>query len=91
MTTRPKQHFDDMPLAQQAGILCNDARFQTFAARRSGAPTDQLCASAAAEYLRRFCWVKSRRDLNTNQTAQNQFQRLRTEFDAWAGKIARPQ
>lgn len=84
-----RQRFDDMNPSQQAGILCNDPRFQKFAATRCGFPADQLNASAAAEYLRQCCRIDSRRDLNSNQAAQHQFKILRTEFDAWTGKIAR--
>ena len=42
--------FDELRAPQQAGILCNDPQFQTFAARRTGIPTGQCNASAAAEY-----------------------------------------
>ncbi|MGH1447403.1 MAG: hypothetical protein ACRBBO_15320 [Cognatishimia sp.] len=85
-----KVHFDDMPASQQAGILCNDPRFQRFAATRCGFPDDQFSQSAAAEYLRNCCHIDSRRDLNTNGQAHTLFQTLRTEFDAWTGKIATP-
>lgn len=39
-------------------------------------------------YLRDCCRIESRRELNTNHGALQAFQRLRTEFDAWRGKIA---
>lgn len=82
--------FDDQKPAQQAGMLCNDPRFQTFAARRSGYPDAQMEPSAAAEYIRQICGITSRRDLNTDHRAASQFQALRTEFDAWRGRIAAP-
>jgi hypothetical protein len=47
-------------------------------------------ASAAAEYVRQICSVDSRRDLNTDPRANHAFQCLRTEFDAWAGRIPTP-
>ena len=77
----------DAPLAQRAGILCNDARFQRFAAARSGFEGGQFCASAAAEFLRGFCRIK-RRALDTDETARARFSVLTTEFDAWTGRIA---
>jgi hypothetical protein len=80
--------FADMPQAQQAGILCNDPQFQRFAATRSGMPGKQFNASAAAEYLRSICQINSRTMLNISKPAQAQFAALRTEFDAWSGKIA---
>lgn len=86
----PHQRFDDLPMPQQAGILCNDPRFQTFAARRIGWPGKELTPGAAAEYLRQCCHITTRAELATNPDAQTRFQTLRTEFDAWTGRIANP-
>jgi hypothetical protein len=88
MTTR--RAFADMPAAQQAGILCNDPRFRQFAAHRSGFPGCEFSPEAAAEWLRRQCGIPSRRHLTHNLTAATRFQAIRTEFDAWTGKIATP-
>jgi len=82
--------FDDMPPAQQAGILCNDPRFQRFAATRSGFPKQQFSQGAAAEFLRLNCGVTSRSHLNTKPAAAERLAALRTEFDAWTGKQAAP-
>ena len=84
------RRFDDLRPAQQAGIICNDDRFQRFAATRCGLPEVQFSATAAAEYLRDCCQIDSRRDLNTNRQARARFQALRTEFDAWTGRLATP-
>lgn len=77
---------------QQAGILCNDERFQRFVVAQVDPDLSDhfLCASFAAEYLRRFCNIQSRRDLATNIDARARFRILRTEFDAWSGRIAAP-
>ena len=83
-------HFNQMPPAKQAGILCNDPQFQQFAAIRSGLPDTKFCASASAQYLRETCKIDSRRELNTDAAAQSKFAALRTTFDAWAGRIAAP-
>tara|TARA_R100000544_G_C2195501_1_gene43943 strand:- start:249 stop:524 length:276 start_codon:yes stop_codon:yes gene_type:complete len=85
-----RQRLDDMPPAQQAGILCNDPRFQRFAATRCGLSGQQFSASASAQYLRDCCQIDSRRTLNICARANTRFAVLRTEFDAWAGKIASP-
>lgn len=82
--------FADLPLAQQAGILCNDKQFRTFAAHRSGMTGQTFNPTAAAHYLRRACDINSRAHLNTNKDAAMKFAHLRTEFDAWRGKIATP-
>lgn len=90
MSSSPKQRFEDMPAAQQAGILCNDPRFQDYAAMRCGMPKGTFGASAAAEYLRQVCQISSRRDLGTSAEAAARFQALRTTFDAHTGKQATP-
>jgi hypothetical protein len=85
--TMSKRPFDTLPLPQQAGIICNDPRFQRFAAIRSGFLDDRLTTEGAAEYLRTVCKINSRRELATDKIAQIRFQAMRTDFDAWAGKI----
>lgn len=79
---------------QQAGILCNDEAFRRYVAAQIF--TDNILrhrpatTEAAAEYLRQFCNIQSRRDLATNIDARARFRILRTEFDAWSGRIAAP-
>ena len=87
-----EQHSKDPqnPLARRAGILCNDPRFQRFAAVRSGLPQGQFNATATAEYLRTCCNVASRRELDSSADAANRFHTVLTEFDAWRGRIASP-
>lgn len=81
------QRFADLPPAQQAGMLCNDAQFRSFAGQQLLRSKTQVSVTATAEFIRRHCGVDSRRDLNTNPAAARKFQTLRTEFDAWAGRI----
>ena len=78
------------PIARRAAMLCNDARFQRFAAEREGFDGGQFSSEASAEFLRRWCRIDSRRDLDTSPAAARRFDTLRTEFDAWTGRIARP-
>ena len=82
--------FSDLPLPTQAGILCNDPQFQSFAGARTVQSGVQLTATAAAEYLRQICSVTSRRALATTPAAAERFAALQTEFDAWRGRIAAP-
>lgn len=88
--TRKVRRFDELPAAQQAGMLSNDARFQRFTGLQTLKSDVQVSPTAAAEFIRVSCGVTSRRHLNTNQTAVRKFQRLRTDFDAWTGRIAQP-
>lgn len=88
--TRARRPFETLPPAQQAGMLCNDARFQQFVGARivkSGATCN---ATACAEYIRRQCKINSRKELNTSDGAAAQFQKIRTDFDAWRGRIGKP-
>jgi hypothetical protein len=87
LAIRKVRSFDELPAAQQAGMLSNDARFQRFAGMRTLKSDIQVTASAAAEFIRVSCGVTSRRDLNTNALAANRFHQLRTDFDAWSGRI----
>jgi hypothetical protein len=84
------RRFDDLPNAQQAGMLCNDKQFQKFADTQTAQWGTELSPTATAEFIRNFCDVDSRRDLNANPVAATKFQTLRTEFDAWAGHIQSP-
>lgn len=87
VNTTTVRRFNDLPNAQQAGMLCNDEQFRKFAGARTIKTGVQLSPSATAEFIRTFCLVDSRSDLNTNAKAAHKFQTLRTEFDAWAGRI----
>ena len=86
MTRTP---FNDLPPAQQAGILCNDEAFQRFAAAHTPGPYDRFSEGAAAEFLRRRLDLTTRATLNSDREAQDKFQRLRTDFDEWRGRIAK--
>ena len=82
--------FGDLPRAQQAGILCNDAQFQGWVAHLRPQVSDIITPSICAEQIRLTCGVNSRADLNKNEVAAARFDAMRTDFDAWRGKIARP-
>lgn len=79
--------FADLPRPQQAGILCNDPKFQTFAGDQTLHHGQPLNSSACAEFIRLQCGVNSRAALDTNTAAAHRFDALRTEFDAWRGRI----
>jgi hypothetical protein len=85
-----RQRFSDLPPQKQAGILCGDPRFQNYAAQARGFPADTFNNSAAAEFLRQFCGIDSRRELLTSECARNKLQILITEFRAWVGEISSP-
>lgn len=82
--------MDKRPLSQMAGILCNDVAFQRFVAVQLALPCNRASATAAAQYLRKQCRIASRRELDNCTTAARRFAALRTDFDAFTGKIAAP-
>ncbi|QFT81190.1 hypothetical protein FIU89_11270 [Roseovarius sp. THAF27] len=83
--------FRDLPLPQQAGMMACEEHFRTFVGNRifrdNHGPVQE---GAAAEYIRGWCGVRSRRDLATDPRAAERFETLRTEYDAWRGRIPRP-
>ena len=89
--THKIQRFDDLPPAQQAGMLCNDPRFQTFAASRCGAPSTQFNSSAAAEYLRDCCQIDIRKTLNSDAVGQRQKSAMGNSLDRKHPMILNPE
>ncbi len=85
-----KRRFDDLPPAQQAGMLCNDEQFQRFASLQMRGVNALASTGFAAEFIRTKCCIRSRKQLNENQEAAARFAALRTDFDAWRGKLPTP-
>ncbi|ETA54004.1 hypothetical protein [Ponticoccus alexandrii] len=81
-----KRDLDTFPPSQQAGILCGQERFREFAASRLQIP-GAVSSAAAGEFVRRECDVTSRADLDHYGDAAARWQTLRTEYDAWRGRI----
>jgi len=84
---RAKRRLADMPPDQQAGILCQSANFQAFAATRCGIQGELFSPDGCAEFIRRHCNIDSRRRLTTDQAALTRFQALLTEYGAFTGRI----
>ena len=78
--------FSHLPAPQQAGILSNERQFACFLAETFDYPIEH----DSAVFIRGYCGVSSRRELATNSAAACKFAQLRTEYDAWRGKISRP-
>lgn len=69
-----RKQWDDLSLAQQAGILCSDPQFQTW----FSVPT----AEAAATKLRIRCNIASRSELDTNRDAARRFREINSGYRA---------
>lgn len=68
--------------AQEAGILCNDARFGAFLCAKW--PSTWSASNAdAAEAVRLICEVGSRSNLDHSERAGRQWDELRGQYLAW--------
>ncbi len=79
---KPRRRMAELGFVQQAGILCNDPRFQKWCGC-----VDEI---ATAFYVREYCGIGSRTELATNAAGRTRWDELRSEFDASTGKIGRP-
>lgn len=71
--------------AQEAGILCGDARFRRFMSEEIE-PTEGIAIfdlDMAADAVRRHCGVTSRSRLDTNPAAAQIWDRLADRYYAW--------
>ena len=77
--TAKRRQWGELPLAAQAALRCNDRRFRHFI----GAWT----ASEAAMFVRAYCGVKSRRDLDGDEEAATKWFELERRYlatlDRW--------
>jgi hypothetical protein len=65
------------PLAMSVGMLCNDPNFQEFVHLHTGHGPSR---DVAAEYVRLFCRVSSRADLDHIHAAKIRLQELMRQF-----------
>lgn len=79
---KERRKFHDMPLPQQAALLCDREAFWRFINERHGAG-DIDSAELAAEYVRGYCQVKSRADIKPGTEAAKCFYLLQAEFETW--------
>ena len=86
---KPKKHWDELKPSQQAGIVCNDHRFDDWLggpapeARWDG---ETIAAApdftSAADYVRWYCGVSSRSELDTDPAAAKRWRELFGMFQA---------
>lgn len=76
-----KRKWDELSIAQQAGIMCNEKGFQTFVKEKS--PHFEATTEDAAQYVRQLCGVNSRANIEGKPDAERKFRALRVEYDNW--------
>ena len=81
--TKEKRKWDELSIAQQAGIMCNEKGFQRYVSEAVGKRPDEVDTDAAATYVRTLCGVNSRAHIEGNETASRKFHALRISYDNW--------
>lgn len=76
----PRRQFHDLSATAQAGIKCADADFQRWLTETKVMPRGQegqpFDAQSAADWVRRYCGIKSRSELDSNPRAAQAWKRL---------------
>ena len=86
---KERRKWDELSIAQQAGIMCNEKGFQTFVgeqiAKMPGAHPiqDKIDVEDAAQYVRQQCGVNSRAHIEGKPDAERIFRDLRIAYDNW--------
>lgn len=78
---KEKRRITQLHGGSQAALTCKREAFWKFLEEQR----DIVCRSEeeAAEYVREFCDIKSRSEIETNPTARNRWHLLYSAFDAW--------
>lgn len=85
---RERRKFEDLKRSQQAGMLCQDTRFQRFLVEtKRGAlgPPDDFGPheKQTATAVRHLCNVNSRAQFDTNKDAATKWDALHSEYVDW--------
>ena len=86
---KPRRHFDELPLSQQAALLCRDERFQRWAGDKGFQPTQE----GARVMILSTCGISSRADLERADydeypRARQEFAKLKTQYRMATGQMA---
>ncbi len=82
-TDKAKRKWDELSIAQQAGIMCNERGFQKFVAERLSQNSNGTGVDEAATYVRQLCGVNSRTHIEGKPEAEKKFRNLKIEYDNW--------
>jgi hypothetical protein len=83
---KPRRPFHELPPSTQAVLACQDERFIRWCARGSDRGNEQL----VTEWVRMYCGVKSRSELNTNSNAAERWAILYARYRRETGLEAEP-
>ncbi len=68
-------------LAKQAGMLCGEVSFRTFLREKHG--EDVHTDEDAKQFLYMYCGIDSRKELDHNTSAADNFDQIDGEYRAW--------
>lgn len=71
------------PLCRSAVRLCEDPDFQRWVAVRRNWTPDQVTESAASTYIKEYCSVGTRKDLDTSEKGRRFFQEMMAQYRRW--------
>ena len=80
---KTKRKWDELSIAQQAGIMCNEKGFQRYISEAINKRPEDVDTDAAATYVRTLCGVNSRAHIEGNEAAMKKFHALRISYDNW--------
>lgn len=91
---KERRKWDELSIAQRAGIKCSEKRFQVFVGeqmaktRSAGFRQDLVAEDDAAWFVRTYCGVNSRANIEKDAEATRKFHDLMISYDNWAGVLA---
>jgi hypothetical protein len=80
---KERHRFNEMPLAQQCALTCDKPAFAAFLATRGCLWRVETRQAEIEEWVRHYCGVESRRELNTDSHAADRWSKLNEDFLAW--------
>lgn len=81
-TDKAKRKWDELSIAQRAGIVCEEGGFRTFLKEEYGDEWE-ISNGDAASVVRHLCMVKSRSELDHEPLAGKRFNELDSEYRTW--------
>jgi hypothetical protein len=80
---KEKRKFAELPIAQQAALLCGREAFWKFLRQHPEGNPHVSDEERAAYCIYRVCGIASRAELSVNAAAAGKFQTLSIEFEQW--------
>jgi hypothetical protein len=80
---KEKQRWEDLNLAMQAGMRCNEAAFRRFLTETETSAFEARSVQDAEEMVRQRCEVDSRKELNLDPTAARRWREIDRSYQAW--------